>query len=135
MLKKLAKEGNAFVGGTYLAQSGQHVYNTFVLATPSGEVFTPDKDLPSAGIESSFYAGGEDDEFIRELTSYGLAPSARRVPSRPDSIESGVFPVARPLFMFTNGWPTGETVKFLNYVLNPKTGQSLVREAGYVPLY
>ncbi len=47
----------------------------------------------------------------------------------------GTFPISRPLFMFTQGWPKGETVKFLNYVLHPAKGQKLVGEAGYVPLY
>ncbi len=47
----------------------------------------------------------------------------------------GTFPISRPLFMFTQGWPEGETVKFLNYVLHPAKGQKLVGEAGYVPLY
>lgn len=47
----------------------------------------------------------------------------------------GTFPISRPLFMFTKGWPTGETVKFLNYVLHPAKGQKLIGEAGYVPLY
>lgn len=47
----------------------------------------------------------------------------------------GTFPISRPLFMFTSGWPKGETVKFLNYVLHPEKGQKLVGKAGYVPLY
>jgi len=47
----------------------------------------------------------------------------------------GTFPISRPLFMFTQGWPKGDTVKFLNYVLHPAKGQKLVGEAGYVPLY
>lgn len=47
----------------------------------------------------------------------------------------GTFPISRPLFMFTQGWPTGDTVKFINYVLHPQKGQKLVGESGYVPLY
>ncbi|MFP3869417.1 MAG: phosphate ABC transporter substrate-binding protein [Syntrophobacteria bacterium] len=47
----------------------------------------------------------------------------------------GTYPVSRPLFMFTRGWPTGDTVNFINYVLHPDRGQRYVREAGYVPLY
>jgi len=47
----------------------------------------------------------------------------------------GTFPVSRPLYMFTNGWPEGEIVKFLNYVLTPDKGQKLVKETGFVPLY
>lgn len=47
----------------------------------------------------------------------------------------GSFPISRPLFMFTKGWPEGEIVKFINYVLQPDKGQKLVDEAGFVPLY
>ncbi len=48
---------------------------------------------------------------------------------------NGSFPISRPLFMFTRGWPEGKTVNFLNYVLDPDKGQKLVREVGYVSLY
>lgn len=48
---------------------------------------------------------------------------------------NGTFPISRPLFMFTNGWPQGDTVNFLNFVLDPKKGQKLVKKAGFVPLY
>ncbi|MBN1552333.1 phosphate ABC transporter substrate-binding protein [bacterium] len=47
---------------------------------------------------------------------------------------SGVFPVSRPLFMFTSGWPEGETAAFLTYVVSPE-GQKVVQAEGYVPLY
>ncbi len=48
---------------------------------------------------------------------------------------SGEFPISRPLYMFTNKWPAGETSKFINYMLHPEKGQKLVEEAGFVPLY
>ena len=48
---------------------------------------------------------------------------------------NGTFPVARPLFMFTKGWPKGDTLNFINFMLNPKKGQKYVKEAGYVRLY
>ena len=47
----------------------------------------------------------------------------------------GSFAISRPLFMFTRGWPEGNTVKFLNYLLDPRKGQKFVEESGYVPLY
>ena len=47
----------------------------------------------------------------------------------------GTFPISRPLFMFTAGWPKGETLNFINFVLDPQKGQKLVGSAGYVPLY
>jgi phosphate transport system substrate-binding protein len=48
---------------------------------------------------------------------------------------NGTFPISRPLFMFTQSWPTGETINFLNFLLHPEKGQKLVSQAGYVPLY
>jgi phosphate transport system substrate-binding protein len=37
--------------------------------------------------------------------------------------------------MFTSGWPTGDTLNFINFVLHPEKGQKLVEEAGFVPLF
>ena len=48
---------------------------------------------------------------------------------------SGEYPVSRTLYMFTDGWPTGETKLFINYVLHPDKGQPFVDEVGYVSLY
>ena len=52
-----------------------------------------------------------------------------------DSTLNGTFPISRPLFMFTNGWPTGDTLNFVNYMLHPEKGQKAVEKSGYVPLY
>jgi phosphate transport system substrate-binding protein len=52
------------------------------------------------------------------------------------SIENAVaYPVSRELFMFTRGWPSGKTMKFINYMMHPNKGQKIVGEVGYVPLY
>jgi phosphate transport system substrate-binding protein len=46
---------------------------------------------------------------------------------------SGEYPVARPLFMFTDGAPTGEAANFINFLLGPQ-GQKIVKKEGFVPL-
>jgi predicted amidohydrolase len=92
LLKTLAKEGNAYVSGSFLARSGADVFNTFVLASPDGRVYTHDKDFPTTNIETSVYAGGEDDEFVKELTRRGVTPDpAAPIPSRPGNVKSAVF--------------------------------------------
>ena len=48
---------------------------------------------------------------------------------------NGTYPISRPLYMFTRGWPKGDTLNFINFVLNPEKGQKYVRDARYVPLY
>jgi phosphate transport system substrate-binding protein len=47
---------------------------------------------------------------------------------------SGVYPVARPLFIYTNGRPTGVVSDFITFVVS-KEGQALVRKEGFVPLF
>ena len=42
----------------------------------------------------------------------------------------GTFPVSRPLYMFTPGWPKGDTLNFINFVMHPQKGQKLVSGAG-----
>jgi phosphate transport system substrate-binding protein len=63
------------------------------------------------------------------------ALSVNHVVGSKETTLDGTFPISRPLFMFTQGWPTGDTVTFINYVLHPQKGQKLVGESGYVPLY
>jgi len=48
---------------------------------------------------------------------------------------NGTYPISRPLFMFTPGWPKGDVLNFINFVINPNKGQKYVEEAGFVPLY
>jgi predicted amidohydrolase len=92
LLKRLAQEGHAYVGGSFLARSGPDVFNTFVLASPTGEVYTHDKDFPTTNIEASVYAGGEDDAFVRELARCGVAAEpSTPIPSRPQNNRSAVF--------------------------------------------
>ncbi|MBN1793478.1 MAG: phosphate ABC transporter substrate-binding protein [Candidatus Omnitrophica bacterium] len=50
-----------------------------------------------------------------------------------ETVLSGKYPFARPLFMYTNGKPTGEVEGFLNFVLSD-SGQDLVEDAGFVGL-
>lgn len=51
------------------------------------------------------------------------------------TISNGSWPIARTLWIFTNNWPKGETLKFINFVLHPEQGQKAVESTGYVPLY
>lgn len=48
---------------------------------------------------------------------------------------NGTYPISRPLYMFTPGWPEGDTLNFINYLIHPEKGQKYISEIGYVPLY
>lgn len=52
------------------------------------------------------------------------------------SVETAVdrsYPIARPLFMYTNGEPTGPIKEYLSWVLS-KEGQCIIMKKGYAPM-
>ena len=65
---------------------------------------------------------------IKALQVNGVKASA-------ETTLNGRYPISRELFVFTNGWPKGDTLTFINYLLHPQKGQKQVAEVGFVPLY
>jgi phosphate transport system substrate-binding protein len=63
---------------------------------------------------------------VKALTVNGITASAKTALSKE-------YPVARPLYMYTNGQPAGEVANFLKFVLSP-AGQKLVAGEGFIPL-
>ncbi|MCF7972883.1 MAG: phosphate ABC transporter substrate-binding protein [Phycisphaerae bacterium] len=75
------------------------------------------------------YVGlGFVDAKVKSLTIDGVVPSKR-------TIVSGVYPIARPLFLFTNGYPKlGSMVhRFVTFQLT-EVGQELVEAKKFVPV-
>lgn len=68
------------------------------------------------------------DRTVKALKMNGVYPD-------PNTVASGVYPVARPLFIFTNGYPKLGThlFSFVNLYLTPK-GQEIVEGIGFVPV-
>ncbi len=50
------------------------------------------------------------------------------------TVNNGKYPIARPLFMYTNGEPQGDVKTYLDWILGPD-GQKIVGELGFVPLH
>ena len=56
------------------------------------------------------------------------------VVASPATALNGTYAVSRGLFMFTDGWPKGAAMSYLNYLVSPE-GQKMVEAEGFVPLY
>lgn len=69
---------------------------------------------------------GYIDKSIKVLKVNGLTASAQ-------SVRDGSWPIARPLFIYTNGKPTGIIGSFINFLLS-KEGQKIVNEVKYVSI-
>lgn len=52
------------------------------------------------------------------------------LPTDKASIESGDYPISRPLYMATNGKPKGDVAAFLGWIVGPE-GQALVEREGF----
>ena len=50
-----------------------------------------------------------------------------------ENVLNGSYPISRPLFLYTNGTPTGLTEKFINFTLSD-VGQELVLATDFVPI-
>lgn len=75
------------------------------------------------------YAGlGFVDKTVKALSINNIAPTAK-------TVSSGKYPIARPLFMFTNGYPKlGSHLHcFVTLYLTPK-GQEMVETIGFIPV-
>lgn len=68
------------------------------------------------------------DANVKALKINGILPSRQ-------TITTGQYPVARPLFMFTNGYPKlgSMTYKFCTFYLT-ETGQEIIEAKGFVPV-
>ncbi len=75
------------------------------------------------------YAGlGFVDETVKALKINGIAPS-------PATVKTGEYPIARPLYMFTNGYPKlgSHLYKFTTLHLS-EDGFYMIEEIGFIPV-
>ena len=75
------------------------------------------------------YVGlGFVDETVKAVTVNGIEATGA-------TVVSGKYPIARPLFMFTNGYPEmgSNTYTFINLYLT-RDGQAIVQQVGYIPV-
>ena len=54
-------------------------------------------------------------------------------PLSPENVQSGLYPVSRPLYQYTNGLPRGRLLEFMQFELSPE-GQAAVALQGYYPV-
>ena len=75
------------------------------------------------------YVGlGFADDSVKTLSVNGILPNA-------NSVSSGKYPIARPLFMFTDGYPKmgSDVYNFVTIHLS-KEGREIVSDLGYIPV-
>jgi len=85
------------------------------------------KDVNGIGYGGAAYAVGVKYAKVKkDAGSTGYIPS-------PEAIAKGQYPITRYLYMYLRNRPTGETKKYIDWILGPE-GQAVVTEVGYFPV-
>jgi len=51
----------------------------------------------------------------------------------PQCVKTGCYPLTRPLFLFTRGWPKGSLMNFIDFAINSEQAHEVIRRAGLIP--
>lgn len=116
--------------GTYetfakLVMAKQKIHENCEYVGSNGAIRQRVQSTPSA----VGYAGlGFVDKTVKALKINGIYPS-------PETVQTGEYPVARPLFMYTNKYPKlGSTLYQFMTIHLTEDGQEMVEEIGFVPV-
>ena len=111
-------------------KESETLFSTNTLLLPSSEgIISEVRQNPNAiGYDGLGYVP-EDVNMIAIAPEEG---DAYILPS-VESVNNGTYAIARDLYMYTNGEPTGEIAIYLEWILSPEA-QEIVRELGFVPI-
>ncbi|PWB50883.1 MAG: phosphate-binding protein [Anaerolineales bacterium] len=145
--KELGGEDRVIVRLSRETNSGTHVFflenvvrmgdpnnKTFfspdTLLLPSSEGITAEtRDNPNAiGYDGLGYVTPEV-----KVVAVGKDASGPFVMPSAETVNSGKYPIARDLYMYTNGEPTGKVLDYINWIMTPEA-QAIVKQLGFVPI-
>ena len=121
-LEQVVRQGNS---------DSQTLFSPDTLLLPSSEgISTEVRQNPNAiGYDGLGYV--TDDQKVVAVARTIEGPYV--LPAE-DSVNDGSYPIARDLYMYTAGEPTGEIAAYLDWIINSEEAQEIVAELGFVPL-
>jgi phosphate transport system substrate-binding protein len=69
----------------------------------------------------------------QKVVAVAASPDEPYVLPAVETVNSGAYPIARDLYMYTAGEPQGDIADYLAWILSPE-GQAIVERLGFVPL-
>lgn len=117
--------------GTYVyfhdeVVKGDYAASVQTLPGTAAVVNAVKKDVNGIGYGGAAYAVGVKHAMVKkDNNSTAILPTA-------ETIGNGTYPITRYLFMYMRNRPTGETKKYIDWILGPE-GQRVVTEVGYFP--
>ncbi len=106
--------------------NGDYAASVQTLPGTAAVVNAVKKDVYGIGYGGAAYATGVKHAKVKkDDKSPAILPT-------PESIGKGEYPITRFLYMYLRNRPTGETKKYIDWILS-KEGQMIVTEVGYFP--
>ena len=118
-----SSSGTFEVWGEIVLKGGRVVPSALTVASNGAAVQTVAQTTGAIGYVGLAYVN----ESLKQLKVEGVMGTEA-------TTLSGQYAVSRPLFLFTQSWPEGTALDFINYVFSPK-GQKLVQSVGSVPVF
>lgn len=126
--------------------SGTHVYfleEVLRLGVESDLLFSmdtlllPSSEVISAEVRHNPNAIGYDGlGYVTpdlKVVAVAAAPGGEYVLPSAETVNSGAYPIARDLYMYTAGDPVGAVKEYLDWILSPEA-QQIVKDLGFVPV-
>jgi len=88
-------------------------------------------DQGSIGYVGIGYAAEAKDKI--KIVNVKMDDKSAAVTPSEETVKSGAYPIARPLYLYTKGEPSGMSKGFIDFALSPE-GQKVVRDTGYVTI-
>jgi phosphate transport system substrate-binding protein len=106
------------------------LFATDTLLLPSSEGITAEtRDNPNAiGYDGLGYVTPE----VKVVAVGGSETGPFIMPSA-ETVNNGQYPIARDLYMYTDGQPTGAILDYINWIMTPEA-QNIVTDLGFVPI-
>ncbi len=68
-----------------------------------------------------------------KIVAVAKQPNGSYILPSADTVNNGKYPIARDLYMYTNGQPSGATADYLKWILSTEA-QAIVTQLGFVPI-
>jgi phosphate transport system substrate-binding protein len=106
------------------------LFSRDTLLLPSSEGITAEtRDNPNViGYDGLGYVTADV-----KVIAVGKTPGGPFILPSADTVNNGQYPIARDLYMYTNGQPGGAVKDYLNWILTAEA-QSIVTQLGFVPI-
>ena len=106
------------------------LFSPDTLLLPSSEGITAEtRDNPNAiGYDGLGYVTPEV-----KVVAIGRDASGPFIMPSAESVNNRKYPIARDLYMYTDGQPTGAILEYINWIMTPEA-QAIVTQLGFVPI-